>query len=277
MPSEARSFSWRQGQVLPDDALRPLGLAEAGGAESGSSAAVVITHDCDLVADVIREPYVEVIVGRIIPALDGNATHGKASRTLHLEFRRGHNAVPVELCAPAKRRLDKGALASYVPDATWSLDPDNLSILQRWLAARYRRAAFPDAFEACLQTTKLDKALVGVVRPLGALLRAVYFDVTENEGAGPANSPVYELGIVLVYDAGHANAEAQVKNAAKVIGEKVRQKLDDNKNPGAHAIEFRYCEAVSDEVLSYKQSLGLKQWRLDYLSLRDDPQQDMPD
>ena len=277
MPSEARSFSWRQGYVLPDDALQALGLAEAGATESGSFAAVVITHDCDLVADVNREPYVEVIVGRIIPALDGNTTHGKASRTLHLEFRRGHNAVPVELRAPAKRRLNKSALAPYIPDAAWSLDADNLSILQRWLASRYRRAAFPDAFEACLHTTKLDKALVDVVSPLGALLRAVYFDVTENEETGSANSPIYELGIVLVYDAGHASAEARVENAAKGIGEKFRRQLDDNKNPGAHVIEFRYCEAVSDEVLSYKQSLRLKQWRLDYLSLRDDPQQDMPD
>ncbi|MHB8254948.1 MAG: hypothetical protein ACYDEV_14935 [Acidiferrobacter sp.] len=64
--------------------------------------------------------------------------------------------------------------------------------------------------------------------------------------------------MTLVYDAGHANAEAQVENVAKVIGGKFRQKLDDNKNPGAHVIEFRYCEAVSDEVLSYKQSPGVE-------------------
>jgi len=282
MPNEARSFSWRQGDVLPNDALRVLNLArveatEPHSTESNSDVAVVITHDCDLVADRTREPHVEIIVGQTIPILNGNATHGKAARTLHLEFHRGHHTVPVELRAPAKCRLDKTALIPYVPDATWSLDADNLVILQRWLASRYRRAAFPDAFETCLQTTKLDKALVNVVKPLGTFLRAVYFDVTENEGAHSTDSPAYELGIVLVYDATHPNAEAQVENAATIIRAKFLQKLDDTKNLGAHTIEFRHCDVVSDEALSYRQSLGLKQWRLDYLSLRDDPQQDMAD
>ena len=234
--------------------------------------AVVITHDCDLVHDVTREPHVEVIVGRRLDAPDGNATHGKTSRTLHLDFHRDGTVVPVELRAPDKRRLDKSALVSYAPDAAWSLDAGNLAILQHWLASRYRRAAFPDAFEKCLADTRLDAALVRILRPLGGRIRAVYFDVEENPVAA-VGDPGYELGIILVYDAQRADAEVSAREAARCVGEAFQLKLDAK----TLALEFRYCEAVSDEVWTYKQSLEMKQWRLDYLSLREDPQQDMPE
>lgn len=270
MPNEARSSSWRQGQVLQDEAVGALNLT--GTAEVAGVVTVVITHDCDLVNN--REPYVEVIVGRRIGAIEGNFTHGKSPRTLHLSFCSEGHAVPVELQAQEKRQLNKDDLADYGPNTTWSLDADNLSILQRWLASRYRRAAFPDAFETCLQDTGLDRALVNAVRPLGALVRAVYFDVTESE---TAESLVYELDIVLVYDAYHVNGLAQAEEAARAIEETFLQRLDNGSSPNTHAIDFRSCRAISDEALTYKQSLELKQWRLDYLSLRDDPQQNMPE
>ena len=271
MPNEARSSSWRQGQVLPDEAVGALNLAGDSKSELGV-VAVVITHDCDLVNN--AEPHIEVIVGHRIAAVDGNFTHGKSPRKLHLSFCVGGRAVPVELQAPRKRQLNKDDLASYGPDTTWSLDADNLSILQRWLASRYRRSAFPDVFETCLQDTGLDRALVNAVRPLGALVRAVYFDVTE---AGTAESLIYELDIVLVYDAYHVNGLAQAEEAASTIETKFLQRLDNGSNPNTHAIDLRSCRAISDEALTYKQSLELKQWRLDYLSLRDDPQQNMPE
>ena len=271
MPNEVRSSSWCQGQVLPDEAVGALNLASDSKAEFGV-VAVVITHDCDLVNN--REPYVEVIVGRRIGATNGNFTHGKSPRTLHLGFCLGGGAVSVELQARNKKQLGKKDLADYAPNATWSLDADNLSILQRWLASRYRRAAFPDAFEACLRNARLDRTLANTVEPLGALVRAVYFDVTES---GTAESLVYELDIVLVYDAYHVNGLAQAEEADRAIEETFLQRLDNGSNPNTHAIDFRSCRAISDEALTYKQSLELKQWRLDYLSLRDDPQQNMPE
>ncbi len=101
-----------------------------------------------------------------------------------------------------------------------------------------RRATFSEAFQACLKDAGLDKVLVDAVKPLGALVRAVY---------------------------------------AETIKKRFQEKLNDCGTPNPRAIEFRFCEAVSDEALTYKQSLDLKQWWLDYLSLRDNPQQSMPD
>ncbi len=275
MPNEPRSSPWRQGHVLPEDAIRTLNLADPGA--SDGAIAVLITHDCDVVADQDREPSVEIMTGTRIRALDGNATHGKSARTLHLGFHRDGDLIPVQLRARDKRPLDKHALRRYAPDAAWSLDADNLSILQRWLASRYRRAAFPEAFEACLQKTQLDKALVNVVKPLGALVRAVYFDVTEPQESETAEGPAYDLGIVLVYDAYQREGSAEVEKAAVAIAKRFRKTLEHGGRSRPYAVEFRSCEAVSDEALTYKQSLELKQWRLDYLSLRDDPQQSMPD
>jgi hypothetical protein len=38
-------------------------------------------------------------------------------------------------------------------------------------------------------------------------------------------------------------------------------------------IELRACEVVGESVLTYQQFKQLKRWRLDYLSLADDPPQ----
>lgn len=268
-----RSTPWRQGHILPTAALKALDIPQS--VPKDSARAVVITHDCDLVNEPLREPQVELIIGHTVDSANGTYTHAKVARTLHLEFENAGGTVILELCAKNKRLLDKTALAGYTPDTTYTLSAENLSILQHWLAARYRRAAFPDKFEACLAKHKLNDALVKVVKPLGAMIRAVYFGLPSQmvDESGPA---LFELEIYVVYDSSQSDAETRAKQAADNITQKFEAKL----NPGQQGwqdIELVSCEAVADEVLTWRQSLELKQWRLDYLSLQDDPKQEMPE
>src|SRR5581483_5397405 len=119
-----RNSPWRQGHFLPSDACRNLQLDD-------SHVAVVISHDCDLALDVATEPHIELIVARIVEKADGNLTHAKSIRKLHLTTRSG---VVIELLAAKRAMIGKSQLASFEPDKNMQLSASDVGILQRWMA-----------------------------------------------------------------------------------------------------------------------------------------------
>ena len=75
-------------------------------------------------------------------------------------------------------RLHRSVALKFLPRAM-SGDPAALERFQRWLATRYRRAAFPDEFERRLNDTGVSKRIAKILEPLGKHLVAVFFDVDE--------------------------------------------------------------------------------------------------
>ena len=85
-PQWSRETPWRQGHVLCAKARVALELRHA---DADATCVVVISHDCDLASDDLdAEPHVEVIIGRVVSAPNGNFSWGKAPRTLHLPMQR---------------------------------------------------------------------------------------------------------------------------------------------------------------------------------------------
>jgi hypothetical protein len=138
----ARDTPWRQGHVLSSEATRAL----VGETRSADTRVVVISHDCDLAQDEAIEPSVEVLVGRQIPSADGNYSYAKNARRLHLTLTGGGEHIVVDLVAGSKNSILKQDLAEHQPEAALLMTGAEREILQRWLAARYRRSAFPDEF-----------------------------------------------------------------------------------------------------------------------------------
>jgi hypothetical protein len=197
MAERARDTPWRQGALLPPDAAEALGFLPE---NPDPAVAIVVSHDCDLVQPPEVEPMVEIIHGRRIPKPDGNYTHGKNPRRLHLPVK-GDAAIDwVELDVREKRAVKKQDLFSYQPDASRHLTADGKSVLQRWLAARYRRAAFPDEFNDRLSRTGLAARLARIMSNTGGPIAAVYFDLDNGQEITRtrADDP-YELVIVLLH------------------------------------------------------------------------------
>jgi hypothetical protein len=71
--------------------------------------------------DLEHDP-VEFIFGRIIQQLDGNYTHGKNPRILHLNY--VHSGTPISLELIASRRIivDKNVLEAVQPNQTYEQD-----------------------------------------------------------------------------------------------------------------------------------------------------------
>jgi hypothetical protein len=275
MAEWSRATLWRQGRVFRDQTVDELNLRDP--QMPGETIAVVISHDCDLAADPEKEPAVEVIVGRLIEKPDGNFTHAKTARVLHLGFVVSGQKKFVELMAVNKAAISKVVLADHSPVEDFQLDANGLSILQRWLAARYRRAAFPDAFEKRLKRSGTSDQLTRIIKPLEEHIPAIFFDVDEgHEVQREKQDDTYSLYIILLYA---SEPEAQEAERAAL---KAKQQIEDTFKAAFYDNEGRWenielcgCTVMSDEALTYAQSTLFKQWRLEHLSLREEPQHSM--
>jgi hypothetical protein len=265
-----RHTPWRQGHALTNESSLALGALRA--EDAGSSVAVVISHDCDLAQSPETEPSVEIIVAKRIDAANGNFTHAKNSRRLHLECSFDGTSAYLDLQARDKREVKKDDLAGHAPNASIVIKPEDRSVLQRWLAARYRRAAFPDEFERRLNDTGVAKRIAKIIEPLSQHLVAVFFDVDEGvERDRKGEKDLYALRIDLLYSTEEDSVLARdaAENAAAAIAAAFRERCFDAAS-GWKWVELVGCEPISDEAMTYAMSTQLKRWNMDYLSLRAD-------
>jgi hypothetical protein len=273
VPEWSRNTPWRQGDLLTNEAVKSTGMLHS---ESPSETLVIVaTHDCDLTQLPDREPLIEVVVGRRVKKLEGNFTHAKNSRTLHIEFD-SNEPLLAEFSSVEKRTIPKNVLVDYVPEPNTMLSPTVKATFQMWLASRYRRSAFPDEFENRLKEAKLHEKISKTVKPLGNIITAVFFDVDEGrEVVRTEPDDIYGLDIILLYatEPDFDAAEKAADSAKDTIKQAFKEKLQDPQSGSWKYIELRYIDAISEEALSYRQAKVWKKWSLDYISLGADPQQ----
>lgn len=265
-----RNTPWRQGNLLCSDAIKALNLGDP-----DQTLAIVASHDCDLAQSPDGEPSIEVIVGRIIHNADGNATHAKNSRKLHIEFT-GEHALWAEFEATAKTSIDKIELNKFNPRPGSQLTLESSAVFQMWLASRYRRSAFPDEFERRLtKECKLAEKIAKAVKPHGERIVGVFFDVDEGVEStrnGPDDTYLLDIIILHAADTESTDSKQAAEKATRSIEESFQEKL--LKPTGMwRFIELRFCEAISETELTYHQFKQMKRWRLDHISLAAEPQQ----
>ena len=207
---------------------------------------------------------------------DGNCTHAKNARKLHVEFS-GDATFWGEFEAVAKIAVDKLELNRFHPRTDTLLTVENHAIFQMWLASRYRRSAFPDEFERRLTSKefKLADRIAKAVKPHGELIAGVFFDVDEGKEMmrdGPGDTYTLDIIILHAADPDFMAAEAAAQKAAQAIESAFNEKLFAPTRTWQH-IELRSCEPISESVLSYYEFKQLKRWRLEHISLAADPQQ----
>jgi len=273
----SRNTQWRQGSLLSLSAIEGLELSHP---DQGLEVVVIVaSHDCDISQNAAIEPFVEVMVGRVLgteqTSIDGNHTHAKNPRTLHIILA-GETNKYAEVVSTDKQCVSKKELVKYKPEKHFHLGAESRVIFQRWLASRYRRSAFSDEFENRLKNNKLHQKIANAMKKTGDHIVAVFFDVDEGkEVLRTELQDCYCLDIVILYSTStDANAALLAASEAKsTIETAFKNKLYDENTDQWHEIELRYVDAISDEALTYKQSTLMKQWRLDYISLQADPQQ----
>lgn len=190
----------------------------------------------------------------------------------------GDAPICIEIIATQKVTLEKSLLANFEPDAAAKLKPGEHSILQRWLSARYRRSGFPDEFDARLVKAGVPEKLKKLLRPLGSVVVAMYFDLDRGEEIKRAGAQdPYELSVFLLYtEQDDHDSFEKAKEAAQKIEDMFRMLFFDPTSQTWKNVELTSCTPISEQSMTYAQSVELKRWNGDFISLGANPQQAVP-
>ena len=159
---------------------------------------IAITHDCAIINPSLdAEPFLEYIVARPIGKLDGNFTHTKNPRKLHIELDIESSPTPFELNIIDRAFLDRELLLQNKPAQDVCLKDSQKATLVRWLANRYMGQALPDQFEKRIDPVR-DKLNKLLSKPEANGMLAIYIELDpRNELENDKN---YALTVALIYE-----------------------------------------------------------------------------
>jgi hypothetical protein len=269
-----RDTDWRQGDLLTQEAAAKLPALS--GVFNDERRVVVITHDCDLHNS--SEAVIEVIVADIVDKANPQFSYAKNPRKLHLSYDiSGGQSSFIELSHGERRRaVPKSEFDEFAAkDSSASLALDAKRVLKQWLAARYGRPAFPNAFEARLRKqvdkkSTVERQIGKILEPDAKHLVGLFFDLGEQRLTEAAAEEPYWLRISVVYDMteGCSHARHSAENVARQLTELFQRVYGTPEIATEIALEA--CEPVADTVISLADLRRVDQWRLEYISLGDD-------
>jgi hypothetical protein len=257
----SRNTLWRQGSVLLQKDFHTVNLKDS----SDLELVVAISHDCDIANNNLEaEPAVEFICGRIIQELDGNYTHGKNPRILHLNYIHSGTPIFLELIASKRVVVNKNVLEAVQPDQTYELIGSR-QILQSWLAARYRRHALPNSLVERLREVSKYIQEKGKKNSSGIVSFRLRYDP---EKELPPEEP-YELWLSIVYITDNAEYGSIAEQIASNLKAKFPSLL--NKTNASGRVDLRRCEAVSEMEFTLRDMRDTEEYYLEHLSHHTDP------
>lgn len=267
--SPVKANGWRQGSILPKPLiakLRDQGTLPTDW--SDETVLIVVSHDCDVTnVSFTAEPFVELIAAHAIYSSDrkGHMQWGKNPRRYQFTSGIGGHESHYELSVHDKLTIPRTRLVDYQPDADRVLGTEDVRSICAWIAKRYTRAAFPDAFNE--RTRKAINDLRKSFKANGHLLTGIYILVQDDEL--DADDP-YEVTVwATMRENRFANHDERAE-AQKLVNE-IESALASCKGIDIIATELRAESEVSLSDLRL-----LKRWDFDDLSLRDLSKSEIP-
>ncbi|WP_295994398.1 hypothetical protein [Rugamonas sp.] len=263
-----RDSGWRQGNILTDEDALALGLYAVTGAHKKL---IVISHDCDLAHQ--DEEQLELIAADIVARADPMFAKARHPRRLHLTLT---NQSCIELrhserMAVPRLRFDN----LQQPDMNHVISEDEKRVLKQWLAARYGRPAFPNALEQRLRIKHGKRDVIGhietIVKTSSDKLVGLFFDLGKERGMELPDDAPYFLSISVVYDAidGGPVARGAAERTATDLSRLFHAAY--GAPDVATQIALDRCTAVADTQFTLSDLRRVDQWRLEHISLREDP------
>ncbi|SUI90716.1 hypothetical protein [Shewanella morhuae] len=266
--------SWRQGHVLKHDDAVSLGLLKP---DETNQKVVVITHDCDLQSN--SEKNVELMVG---PLKKGSSQMKRAKhpRILDLCFENpeNNNKNAIELKHERKHILPKQNFQCEVNDNNFNISAEEKQGLKQWLAAKYGRPAFPNAFEERLRAFDdgkkiiFEKEVATIIAANAEHLIGIFFDLGEDRFNDLDEGTPYEISIIVVYDAvtGGPDARKCAEETSSNLKTLFTQFYGDPTLGHSELISLDKCSAVADINFSLYALRTMDQWRIEYISIEDE-------
>lgn len=172
-----RSKGWRQGFFI---ALEDAGKAHSCAVDhkpelTEGDLLAIVSQDCDILGKLENEPFIEVILGSVTTKKDKAIHNRRNPRILQVEISMGNY---VNFNINNRFRLKKEKFSGLSIHNYMKIEGNSLTILQKWLADRYKRPAFPDSFNNRLK--KVDKQLKKYYKA-SSLIAMILLEVTKEE------------------------------------------------------------------------------------------------
>jgi len=255
-----RKRGWRQGSIFPKEAHEAISRVRGTPAGEGTCY-IVLSQSCDVVhGDLKAEPTVEVLAARRLAGSkkDGNYTFGKNARCLHFDVDEATVGIAHEVLARERFHVPRSLLSEFAPDGNRALSPESVSLLVRWVVARFSRTAFPDAFNDRLSAheKKLKKALASLDEVESLYLALDTWDEL------PPDQP-YRIALVGVLRAEDAESAEARQRAEHALGELV---ACINRCAGLVVDDH---ELRADSEMTLRDARYHARWYLDAISLKN--------
>ena len=255
------SLGWLQGSVVKRENVSQL-LELAGKSELMADQdilLIVASGSCDVANG--ADPVVEFSIARSIARVDGNFNYNKNPRCLHCNL---ESALLSQLCVDLKAHEKVMILKDHIPiniapDTEIRFSQNELNFYVDWLAARYKRPAFPTEFDRRIDSAwdkgKRKKVAAKVSDKLIGIYAKVYPDT---EITAPQNYAVDLLALVVP----NLTPEDQ-KDIQDLIAKYKKALVDAKMDVGIEKI-------LTESKVSIATLKQYKRFNLDELSYRND-------
>ena len=226
---------------------------------------LIITQTCDLVSDVDKEPFFEVVLLRPLDRPPGNEfQHGKNARRLELTLEIEGNSQHYFIM-PHERFFVRHERIKNIRPYEAIQDKTTTDLLIKWLTNRYSRTAFPDAFDRRWKTRK--KQIEGIIKQL-LLVQDIYIKLVQFGEL--IEGEEYEVEILLLMDAKYFDSPETYEKY-----DRLRKRLED---------QFIQCDGINVESIDLASNAqktigeiqGYARWDYSYLSYRDPVNNEFP-
>ena len=189
-----REFGWRQGSLVKMDGSiashTPPKIIISG-------IYILVSQTCDIQTPALSvEPYIEIILCVPIKKIDGNFSHGKNPRKLHIPFFKGNEEHYFECEMRNRFFVDRNKFTEIKPCLEYSVIQKNIDSIIDWIIKRYNRYAFPDQFNLRINRKVLRKIIENTHNDITHICIRLH---TEEEL--PSSQP-YKIQLYLLVDDG---------------------------------------------------------------------------
>lgn len=255
-----RDQGWRQGSIFGVEAHERL--AEYAPRKLGrDDCCIVITQSCDIVSDDFElEPIVEIILARKLDSpTDGNFTHARSARRLHLQVTVGKRELGYEALIRDRFNVPRPLLADFGPDTDRALPDIDYNDLIAWIVARYRRDAFPDAFNERVRVA-IEQRIKPILKK-SPKIKALYLNLNTWDELSRATA--YRADILITL-----NAEDYEDVTVRQTVEKAAMNIEAALS-GCEGIAVDEARVASEKDVSLDMLRYYGRWNFDYLSLKE--------
>jgi hypothetical protein len=248
---------WRQGCAVRLGDIKEIAIEPRPPEKAGDDdLLLVVSHDCDLNnADFSKEPYAELfLVSQIGGQASGELLYAKNPRVLQLVT----NGKVLEISIHDRYRVDRSQLLSK--DPAFLIEPSALTVLTGWLARRYRRPGFPNAFNERIR--RVTSRIADDLKKHGANLSGLYLVMSDDELAPEDTYDVFLTGLMPteLYRDGTSRADTQQ------LIDRIAALFD-----GCEGLTVRDSELRSEGDVTMDDLRLMQRWDVDSLSFREKP------